>query len=146
MVKRLSVLVATVLVLGGCAALGKGPSDEELIRQTAHKLKLALESKNLDMLMETFAEDFSHQEAQTKAKAREMLKMGLDMGYADDGKCDIEKIEIKIDKDKKTASVYPVDLSGSQGSIAVELILGKREITMNGKKKPAWLITTLNAN
>jgi hypothetical protein len=144
MLKRLSVAMVAVLVLAGCAGL-KGKSDDELIRETVQKVKLALESKNLDMLMETFADDFSHEEAPNKAKARELLQMGIDMGYTDDGECNIKNIEVKIDKEKKSATVYPVDLSGAPGSISVELILGKREMTVNGKKQSAWLITTINA-
>ncbi len=145
MVKSLGVVLIVALVFSGCAGLKK-KSDEELIRETVQKVKVALESKNLDMLMETFAEDFSQDEAPTKAKAREMLQMGIDMGYADDGEVNIQNIQIKIDKAKGEATVYPVDLSGAPGSISVELILGKREATIGGKKQTAWLITTLNAD
>ncbi|HPO14972.1 MAG TPA: hypothetical protein PLI09_16135 [Candidatus Hydrogenedentes bacterium] len=145
MVKSLGLVVVIALVVAGCAGLKK-KSDEEMIRETVQKVKLALESKNLDMLMETFAEDFSHDEAGDKAKAREMLQMGIDMGYADDGECNIENIQIKIDKAKGEASVYPLDLSGAPGSVSVELIMGKREAVIGGKKQTAWLITTLNAD
>jgi hypothetical protein len=144
--KQLGVCVAVALLVAGCVGAGKGPSDEELIRMTADNVKAALEAKNLDLLLSTFAEDFEHPEVGGKEEARGMLQMGLDSGYADDGEVSLENMEIKINDDG-TATVYPVDLSGPPGSISVELVLGKREITnADGKKQPAWLITTINAD
>jgi len=146
MFKQLGVCVAVALLVVGCAGTAKGPTDEEMIRATVDKVKTALESKNIDMLLETFAEDFEHPEVGGKAEAKGMLQMGLDSGYADDGEVSIENMEIKINDDG-TASVYPIDLSGPPGSISVELVMGKREITnADGKKQPAWLITTINAD
>ncbi len=144
MAKRLVLCVAAALIVAGCATTGKGPTDEELINSTLQKVKTALESQNLDMLMETFAEDFSHDQVPDKATAREMLDMGISMGYADDGECNLDRVSVSIDPDGETASAYPVDLSGPPGSISVELILGKREIEVDGKKQKAWLITTIN--
>jgi len=144
--KQLGVCVAVALLVAGCVGAGKGPSDDELIRMTVDNVKAALEAKNLDQLLSTFAEDFEHPEVGGKEEARGMLQMGLDSGYADDGEVSLENMEIKINDDG-TATVYPVDLSGPPGSISVELVLGKREITnADGKKQPAWLITTINAD
>lgn len=144
MVKQLALCLAAALIVAGCATTAKGPTDEELIQSTLQKVKTALETQNLDMLMETFAEDFSHDEAPDKATVRDLLEMGISMGYADDGECSLERVEVTIDPDGETASAYPLDLSGPPGSISVELILGKREMVVDGKAQKAWLITTLN--
>ena len=121
---------------GAPAAAAAPASPEQLIEATLADLKKALESQDLDLLLATFSEDFEHPEVGGKEEARDLLEMGLEMGYADDGEVSLEDVEIEIDGDE--ATVYPVDLSGPPGSISVELELGKR-----GDK---WLITTLNAD
>lgn len=142
----LSAVLALSLVLG-CAGAGKGPTDEELIRATIDKVKTALETKNLDLLMTTFADDFEHPEVGGKEEARQMLQMGLESGYADEGKVDLSNMELKIDKEKGTATAYPIDLSSAAGSVSVELVLNKYEVTNEkGKKVPAWLIKTINVD
>ncbi len=145
-VSALCVIFAMSLILG-CAGTGKGPTDEELIRATIDKVKVALETKNLDMLMTTFADDFEHPEVGGKEEARQALQMGLESGYADEGKVDLTNMELKIDKEKGTASAYPIDLSSAAGSVSVELVLKKYEVTNEkGKKVPAWLIKTINVD
>ncbi len=141
-----AVTVIAMLSVLGCAGMGKGPSDEELIRGTIDKVKTALESKNLDLLVSTFADDFEHPEVGGKEEARQMLQMGLESGYADEGKVDLSNMAIKINEDG-TATAYPVDLSSAAGSVAVEIVLKKYEVTNEkGKKVPAWLVKTLNVD
>ncbi len=138
-------MVAMLSVLG-CAGMGKGPSDEELIRATIDKVKAALEAKNIDMLLQTFADDFEHPEVGGKEEARQMMQLGLESGYADEGKVDLSNMQIKINNDG-TASAYPIDLSSVAGSVSVELILKKYETTNEkGKKVPAWLVKTINVD
>ena len=146
----MSVFVAVSLVamlsMIGCAGVGKGPSDEELIRSTIDKVKTALETKNLDLLMTAFADDFEHPEVGGKDEARQLLQMGLESGYADEGKVDLASMEIKINDDG-TATAYPIDLSSAAGSVAVELVLKKYEVTNEkGKTVPAWLVKTINVD
>lgn len=138
-------MVAMLSVLG-CAGMGKGPSDEELIRATIDKVKTALEAKNIDMLMETFAEDFEHPEVGGKQEVRPMLQLGLESGYAEEGKVDLANMQIKINDDG-TASAYPIDLSSVAGAVSVELVLKKYEVTNDkGKKVPSWLVKTINVD
>jgi len=125
------------LVVAGCASTGEGPTPEEQITKTVVKVKTALEEKNLDMLMETFAEDFSHPEVGGKDEARTMLELGLDSGYADDGVVSIDAMQITVEGDE--ATVYPVDLMSSAGAAALELQMAEQE---NGE----WLIHTLNVD
>ncbi len=137
MLKKLSVVAVAVLFVAGCASMAKGPSDEELIVQTVMKLKEALETQDIDLLMETFADDFEHPEVGGKEDGRMMLEMGMEAGYADDGEVYLDDMEIAMNDDG-TATVYPVDLSAAMGSIAVELVMAKR-----GEQ---WLIITLDAD
>lgn len=124
--KMMYVSMAFALVLtlvAGCAGLKK-KSDEELIRETMQTIKTALESKNIDLLMTVVSDQFEHPEVGGKAEAKEMLQMAVDAGYADDGECNLDSMEITMNPDG-TASVYPVDLSGAPGSVSVEFVLKK---------------------
>lgn len=130
---------ATCAAAAGAAPAGAAQaipaaSDEDLVKATVNKVKTALEKLDLDMLLETFSEEFNHPEVGGKEEARYMLEMGIDMGYAEDGEVNLDDMEIEIDGDE--ATVYPLELSSPAGSVSVELVLAKE-----GDK---WLITTLN--
>jgi hypothetical protein len=129
----LCLLVGVVVV--GCATGGGKKTDEEMIRETVMTMKTALEELNLDLLMTTFSDDFYHPEVGGKEEGRELLQMGIDAGYADDGEVFVDDMEI-TKKEDGTATVYPIDLSGPPGSISVELIMKKEA---NG-----WLIVGVN--
>lgn len=134
--KSMSVCALAAVLVAGCAGM-TGPSDEEMIQSTVEQLKVALEEQDLDMLMETFSEDFEHPEVGGKEDARYMLEMGLDSGYAEGGEVSVEDMEIEF-LDDGSASVYPIDLSSYAGSVAVELIMQKDD--------DAWLIRTLEVD
>jgi hypothetical protein len=134
--KSAGVCLLIAVLVAGCASTAKGPSDQEVIQGTLAKMKSALETKNVDMLMECLSENFEHPEVGGKAEAKEMAQMGVDAGYADDGECSLDDVQITINPDGATATAYPVDLSGAPGSIAVEVVLAKE----NGQ----WLVTTVN--
>lgn len=133
--KALLVCLFAGVLVAGCATSGSKMSDEDMIKATVGKMKTALEALDIDMLMETFSEDFYHPEVGNKAEGREMLQMGIDAGYADDGEVFIDDMEITMNDDG-TASVYPIDLSGPPGSISVELVLKK--------EADGWYIVTVN--
>lgn len=138
MTKMCVRLLICGLMLGlaaGCATTPK-KSDDDLIKETVVAVKTALEAKDIEMLLTTFSEDFTHPElAGGKEEAREMLQMGVDAGYADDGEVSI--VDMQITKnDDGTASVYPIDLSGPPGSISVELVMKK--------EADVWRIVTVN--
>jgi len=132
---RLLICGLMIGLVAGCATTPK-KSDDDLIKETVATVKTALEAKDIEMLLTTFSEDFSHPElAGGKEEAREMLQMGVDAGYADDGEVSI--VDMQITKnDDGTASVYPVDLSGAPGSISVELVMKK--------EGDVWRIVTVN--
>ena len=114
------------VVVAGCAGLGKQMTDEDMIRSTVTTLKTALETKDLDLLMTTFSDDFYHPEVGGKEEGRDMLQTAIDAGYADDGEVFLDDLEITM-KEDGTATVYPIDLSGPPGSVSVELTLKKEE-------------------
>ena len=82
---RLLICGLMLGLVAGCATTPK-KSDDDLIKETVATVKTALEAKDIEMLLTTFSEDFTHPElAGGKEEAREMLQMGVDAGYADDG-------------------------------------------------------------
>lgn len=133
--RTMTVCLAVVLLVSGCAIFGERMSDEDMIRQTVATMKTALEAKDIGTLMTVFSEEFHHPEVGGKEEGRAMLQMAVDAGYADDGEVFTEDMEINILEDG-TATVYPIDLSGPPGSVSVELVLKKEEA--------GWLITTVN--
>ncbi|MFA7693322.1 MAG: nuclear transport factor 2 family protein [Candidatus Hydrogenedentes bacterium] len=135
--KKAAVLTALCLitaVVTGCVTAGNAPSDAEMIQSTLDNMKVALESKNIDLLMSTFSEDFYHPEVGGKAEGRELLQAAIDAGYLDDGVVTFEDMEIEMNEDG-TATVYPVDLAGPPGAVSIELKLKKEE--------GGWLILEL---
>lgn len=137
--KRTVTMMAVCLLGGlmvvGCATMGAGVSDEDMITDTVLRMKAALEGLDIDLLMSTFSDDFYHPEVGGKEEGRDLLQMAIDAGYADDGEVYLEDMEITI-KDDGTATVYPIDLAGPPGSISVELVLQK--------EADGWFITTIN--
>lgn len=131
----MAVCLAAGLLVAGCASMGKKMSNEDMIKQTVATMKTALETKDIDLLMTVFSDDFYHPEVGGKEEGRALLQMAVDAGYADDGEVFTDDMEISI-KEDGTATVYPIDLSGPPGSISVELVLKKEE--------GGWLITTVN--
>lgn len=121
-----TVVCMTIAVFSGCSTLGNQMSDEDMIKQTIGNMKTALETKDIDLLMGTFSDDFYHPEVGGKEEGREMLQTAIDAGYADDGEVFLEDMAITMNEDG-TATVYPIDLSGPPGSISVELTLKKEE-------------------
>lgn len=119
-----SALCLTAALIAGCATMGSKMSDEDMIKDTVLSMKTALETKDLDLLMGTFSDDFYHPEVGGKEEGRDLLQMAIDAGYADDGEVYVDDMEITM-KEDGTATVYPLDLSGPPGSVSVELVLKK---------------------
>lgn len=123
------LMVASVLLLTGCATTPKGPTDEELIMQTIQKMiDSVLVTGDTEALLSCFSEDFSHYEVPDKATLADYVQMGVDMGYLDqvkDQNVEIKLDEAKITIDGDTATVYPIDASADMGSVTVELTLKK---------------------
>jgi hypothetical protein len=128
-VKGIVVLAALALVCG-CAGMGKGPSDEELIKGQLETLKAGLLGKDFNKVVGTLSENFYHPEVGNKQAASDLIKQGIDSGFVDNGQIDLTKTKIKIEKD--TATAYPIEASAPAGSATVQLNLKK--------EKAGWFI------
>jgi len=58
---RLLICGLMIGLVAGCAPTPK-KSDDDLIKETVATVKTALEAKDIEMLLTTFSEDFSHPE------------------------------------------------------------------------------------
>lgn len=141
MIMRSLVVLLAVAVIAGCAGMGGGAKDKELIQKRVEEFKTALLGKNIDGIMACVADSFYHPEVGDKNAAKDLLKQGIDSGFTQDGEVDLTKMEIKFDeKDKMKATAYPITASASAGSVTAGLTLKKE-----GKgAKAAWLISEIN--
>ena len=135
--KSIAVCLLVAVLAAGCASLNK-PSDEDMIQSTLNNVKLALETKDVEALMLSFSEGFEHPQVGGKEDLHKMLKLGLESGYADKGEVKIDQVKLTFSDDKKSVAIYPMDLSSSQGSVSVELVLAKEEA--------GWLVKTVNVD
>lgn len=129
------VALGMMVLTAGCATSGK-MSPEEAISAKLDAFKTALLAKNIDGIMALFSEKFEHYEWNDKAGAKDFLSQAIDMGYLDGAEVDLSKKEIKLEGD--TATVYPIEISGSFGSVTVELVF-----TNEGGN---WMVTGLDAS
>jgi len=109
------------------------PEDAIMERVMVFLNKLA--DKDLDGAMAAVADDFEHYDFKTKADLRAFLDDAIATGYLDDIEIKTEDAEIKIDGNK--ATVYPVDIEGTFGTVTLELVGELRD----GK----YMLTTLDA-
>ena len=130
------VVILMVFMLCGCQILGLGPSDEELINATMTKWKAALIAQDVDMLMETYSENYLNSEDGDKNSVREYVVGVIEEGYLDNLKVNLEDAQITIEDD--IATVAPVELTSDTGTYVLEYNKLKKE-------KGAWLIVNSKA-
>jgi len=131
LIAKTAISLLLVALVAGCAGLGKGPTDEELILGQLEALGAALIAQEAEKVAPLLSEDFYHPEVGDKSVITELMQQGIDMGYMDDGEFDLAGTEITVEGD--TATAYPVEASSSAGSVTVEITLKK--------EKDGWLIT-----
>ncbi len=117
------VLMGSLVFVAGCATTGKGPSDEELITTMLAQWKAAFEAQDIDGMLAPYSEDYEGSRAESKEQVREFLTGAIDQGYLDDAELSLEDAETAIEGD--TATVAPVTLSASPGSIDLQFNLKK---------------------
>lgn len=125
------MLLAVSLMVAGCLTGGKGPKPEDLIRQSLGDFKAGMESKDIDKVMSSISDNFSHYEWGDKASMRSFLADTFSQGDLDDAEVTYEDVEIVVEGDEATA--YPVELMAVFGSATIELTF-----TNEGD---AWLVT-----
>jgi len=108
----------------GCAGRG-GPSDEDLIIGQVEAWKAGLVAHDIAQIMAPFSEKFAHYETGDKAGLQDFMEGAIDMGYLDDVEVFHEEAEITIEDG--VATVYPIDLSSSAGSVTIEFTLTKED-------------------
>lgn len=111
----------------GCAGMGKGLSDEELVMGQLQALVDALLAKDVDAAKALLSDDWYHPEVGGKEVAMDYIEQGVDMGVMDDAEVDLESAEVEVEGD--TATVYPVEASSPMGSVTVQLDFKKEDGT-----------------
>lgn len=127
---KLGAGVVAVLLVCGCATLGKGPSDEELIAATIAEWSAGLAAQDADKIMATYSEDFESADMPDKDSMRELIEMAIDQGFLEDAEVISDEAETVIEEN--TATFGPVELSGAMGSMMFDFTLQK--------EAGAWLI------
>ncbi|MBI5095740.1 MAG: nuclear transport factor 2 family protein [Candidatus Hydrogenedentes bacterium] len=118
------VAMALVLALGGCASFGKGVSDKDRISKTLADWKTALEANSIDNIMLAYSEDFKGEQG-GKAEVRKFIQNYIEKGTLKSAKVDTTKVNIDIKRD--TATVTPVYVSASEGSVTGSFIFKKEK-------------------
>jgi len=129
----LKVGVVALVVVCGCAAFGKGPSDEELIGALVEKWKAAVIAQDIDAQMALLSEDFEGSEGD-KAETGEFMLQVKEMGYLEDAQVLLEEAELTIEGN--TATVDPIEIETAMGVATVELTLTK--------EAAGWTITGMD--
>jgi hypothetical protein len=132
-IMRFSVGIVVAMVVCGCAAFGKGPSDEELIGALLEKWKAATVAQDIDAQTALLSENFEGSEG-NKADTQAFMMQVKDMGYLEDAEVLLEGADLTIEGD--TATVYPIEIVTAMGTATVELKLTKEDT--------GWIITGMN--
>jgi hypothetical protein len=114
-------------IAAGCATGSKGPSDRELIMSTLNEWKAGLVAKNPDQTIVAYSENFRDGEGRGKADMHAFLKEAVSMGYLDSLMVDLETVQVTING--VDATVSPVALSSSAGSMTLYLVMKKEDET-----------------
>jgi len=130
---KLGACVVVMALVCGCAAFGKGPSDEELIEGMLDKWKAAGEAQDIDAQMALFSEDFEGEQG-GKDDLKEFMLEAKDMGYLDDMEVIVDDVELKIEG--TTATAYPLIIETGMGSATIGL-----ELT---KEAGGWMVTGMD--
>jgi len=124
--------VLGLVLLAGCAGMGGGPSDEELVMQQVQALAADFKAVNADKLLDYISDDFENEHVSGKEELAERIQEAKDMGRIEEartlieennGEIDLEDAEVTIEGD--IATVYPILASADPGSVTVELTLQK---------------------
>lgn len=119
------VTVVLAVAISGCAGLPKGPSDEELIRESLNTWKTGVESEDVDLMMTVVSEDFVGPEGASKPAFRQYIAALFDNGTLLGAEMIIEGATPVIAGDM--ATVDNLGLSSSRGAVVIDFDLKKEE-------------------
>jgi len=124
--------VLGLLLLTGCAAFKKGPTDEELVMQQVQAFTADFLAANADNLLKYISDDFTNDRVASKKEIADHLAKAKEKGRIEEFKTFIADNHGAVDlKDAKVtikdgvATVYPILASADMGSVTVELTLKK---------------------
>ena len=138
------LVLAVVVCMAGCATSGgqgqsksKGPADKEAVQKLLGAWKAAILEKNVDKMLVTFAESFSHKgyeyEAANKAALKAFIKDCEQQGYFKNAQISLDSATTTIQG--ATATVAGIQYVTDQGSATIDLTAKK--------DKSGWLITDM---
>lgn len=127
---KLGAGVVVMALVCGCAAMGKGPSDEELIGRLLETWKATGEAQDIDGQMALISENFEGEQG-GKDELKEFMLEAKDMGYLEDMKVILEEAEVKIEG--ATATAYPMIIETGMGEATIGLQLTK--------EAGGWMVT-----
>lgn len=125
--------ILTAGLLSGCAVLGGGPSDEELVMQQVQAFTADFLAANTDNLLNYISEDFENERVPGgKAEVAQHLEDAKAQGRVEEFKAFVENNHGEIDLadaevtiENGIATVYPILASADLGAVTVELSLKK---------------------
>jgi hypothetical protein len=124
---KMSVLALVMVVTAGCASnggSGGGASDKDVIDGIVNDMMAALMAQDIDAMMAPYSEDFESDQGGDLEATREFLNTAKEGGVLDGMEIDTSAMETTIEGDK--ASVGPVDIEASFGTMTLEFDLEKR--------------------
>ena len=130
---RISAGIVALALVCGCAAIGKGPSDKDLLGDLLEQWKTAAIAQDIDAMMALFSENYEGSQGD-KYDTKLFLLEGKDMGYLDDMEVVLDSTEITIEGAAATA--YPLELTTAMSKFTIKLTLTK--------EPSGWLITSMD--
>ena len=133
------LVLASALVISGCATTGGGVSDEDQVRAVLGQWKDGLVAADADKIMATYSENFTAQDTTgfkggaDKAGLRKFVEKSIKNGRYEGVEINLDDVDIAIEKG--VATVYPIGYTVPEGSITIKLILTKEQA--------GWLITDM---
>ena len=132
---HLAIALAVVVAVTGCASTGGGggPSDEELVQGMITDALTALQAKDIDAMLTSYADDFTSDNG-GKDDTKAFLQGAADQGFLDGVEVDTSGIAVAVEGDSGTAG--PVGLEGAFGALTLNFELEKRDGT--------WWVTAMS--
>jgi len=123
-----AVVASALALLVGCASGGAavpaGPRDEEVLTSMMTDAMAALQAKDIEAMVASYADDFSSDNGD-KAATIAFLQGAADQGFLDG--IEIDTTGMSIDVEGDTAKAGPIGLEGAFGAISLSFDLAKRD-------------------
>ena len=125
MVVLLAVSVAVVCVAGGCATLGGGASDENMLGELLQTYKTGMEAGDAEAVIALYSENYESARGGTYEEMVERMRQYIPRMAERDIQLGVAEAEIQIDGD--TARVGPIVSEGRRGTMRRTLLCTKEE-------------------